>query len=145
MQTRALNKFRQRDPRGIAGSLCLALILTLNGDMAATVACCTMPDGTTVIESLAAAARCRSELTPEATEPAAATSNISASCSDQLLSTGSEATAAERLEGRIPVPLVVSAREILAHRPAPVTPAAVHRRSGSEGAIQLLRTVVLQT
>ena len=103
-----------------------------------------MPDGTTVIESLAAAARCRSELTPEATEPAAATSNISASCSDQLLSTGSEATAAERLEGRIPVPLVV-AREILAHRPAPVTPAAVHRRSGSEGAIRLLRTVVLQT
>lgn len=117
----------------------------LTGDMTATVVRCTMPNGDTEIESLAAAARCRSEFTSVSTAPAATPSSIAATCSDQLLATRYEATANERLDGRVPIHMAVPAPEVFSHRAAPVTRAAVHRRSGSEGAIQLLRTVVLQT
>ena len=112
--------------------------------MAAAVVRCTMPDGDTEIESVAAAARCRSELARPA-DPAQATPSIGATCSDQLLATGGEATTAERLEGRIPLPMVVSAPEVVVRRAVTAAPAGAHRRGGSEQAIQLLRTVVLQT
>jgi hypothetical protein len=133
-----------RASRGIAGSLCLALFLT--GDLAATVVRCTMPDGTTEMEGLAAAARCRSEFAAQAAESAAETFSIGATCSDQLLATGDETTAPERVEGRIAAPLVFSASEdFVGYRAALITLAADHRRSRCERAIELLRTVVLQT
>ncbi|MDX2093026.1 MAG: hypothetical protein SFX73_34605 [Kofleriaceae bacterium] len=112
--------------------------------MAAGVVRCTMPDGETQIEGLAAAARCRSALAQPA-EPTAPTLSIGATCVDQLLASEGEATVAEGLEGRIPVPMFVAVREAFERRAAIALPVSAARRSGSERAIQILRTVVLQT
>ncbi len=113
--------------------------------MAGVVVRCTMPDGKTQIEGLAAAARCRSELAASPSEPAAPMPSIGVTCSDQLLATGGEATAAERVEGRISLPMVVAAPDVFGHRPAPVALVRADQRGSSERTIQLLRTVVLQT
>lgn len=121
------------------------MILTLSGGIAGAVVRCTMPDGTTEIEGLAAAARCRSEFAASPSEAAAPASSIGVPCSDQLLATGGEATAAERVEGRISPPMVVAAPDVFGHRAAPVALARADQRGSSERTIQLLRTVVLQT
>jgi len=104
-----------------------------------------MPDGVTAIESLDAAARCRSEFSSEPAELAAAKFSLGATCNDQVLSTRYEAAAVERLDGRIPVSLVLSANEIFADRAVQVAPPGTRCRNSSELAIELLRTVVLQT
>ena len=106
---------------------------------------CTMPDGVTAIESLDAAARCLSEFSSEPAELAAAKFSLGATCNDQVLSTRYEAAAVERLDGRIPVSLVLSANEIFADRAVQVAPPGTRCRNSSELAIELLRTVVLQT